>query len=277
MELAAVGNNNAGDVTMDLGLGGKVAVVTGAGGGVGRQIAIEFAREGAIVVINDVTEAGLAETALLVEAGGGKAVQSKTDVTDREAVQRMFAEVERDVGPVAVLVNNAAVISQITPFVQSDPALSQRDIEVGLFGTMHCTRAALPAMIARGAGKIVCVASDAGRAGNGTLASYSATKGGVIAFMKAIAQEVGPQGINVNAVSPGSTRAPMRDQVLQSIGARDGDAGVQQREAARTAQIPMRRVGEPEDVAYAVLFLASGQARHITGQVLSVNGGFRMY
>jgi 2-hydroxycyclohexanecarboxyl-CoA dehydrogenase len=143
---------------------------------------------------------------------------------------------------------------------------------------MCCTRAVLRPMLQRGeGGAIINIASDAGRAGNGNLVGYSSTKGGVIAFTKALAQEAGPSNIRVNAVSPGSVLAPMRDQVLRDIEERLGQESVADREAKRMQQVPLRRIAEPDDIAQPVLFFASGMARHVTGQVFSVNGGFRMY
>jgi 2-hydroxycyclohexanecarboxyl-CoA dehydrogenase len=262
---------------MELAFRDRVVVVTGAAGGIGRVIAQLFARAGARVAACDIAVSGIEETASLITAAGDAALPVQLDVTDRTAVGTAFGTIEARLGPVQVLVNNAALISRIAPFVELDPELAERDIRVALFGTMNCTRRVVPGMVQRGEGRIVNVASDAGRAGNGRLASYSAGKGGVIAFTKAMAQELGEHGITVNAISPGSVRAPMRDQVLQDIQGRMGQGGVEERERKRTEQIPMRRVAEPEDVAHAVLFFASQLAADITGQTLSVNGGFRMY
>ena len=263
---------------MDLGLAGKVVLVTGAGGGVGRAIALEFAHAGAQVAVNDVAAAGLEETRVLLAGLGARAYAQVADISDAAQMQALVEGIEAALGPVDVLVNNAAVMTEIKPFAEIDPACWERDIRIGLLGTMCCTRAVLRTMLARGqGGNIVNIASDAGRAGNATLAGYSSTKGGVIAFTKALAQEVGPSNIRVNAVSPGSVRAPMRDQVLRDIEDRLGSGGVEEREAKRLQQVPLRRVAEPEDIARPVLFFASNLARHVTGQVLSVNGGFRMY
>ena len=262
----------------DLGLAGKVVLVTGAGGGVGRAIAQEFARAGALVAVNDVAAAGLEETRALLQAAGGRAFAQVADIADAAQMQTLVESITKALGPIDILVNNAAVITEVKPFADIDPAHWERDIRIGLLGTMSCTRAVLRAMLARGQGGcIVNIASDAGRAGNANLVGYSSTKGGVIAFTKALAQEVGPANIRVNAVSPGSVRAPMRDQVLKDIEERMGTEGVEEREAKRMQQVPLRRIAEPEDIARPVLFFASNLARHVTGQNLSVNGGFRMY
>ncbi len=262
---------------IDFGLVDKVVLVTGAGGGVGRAIALAFGQAGARVAVNDVAAEGLQETRRLLHDLGVRTHAEVGDIGDAGRMQQMAEAIAAALGPIDVLVNNAAVMTEVKPFAELDPAAWERDIRVGLLGTMCCTRAVLPGMLQRRAGVIVNIASDAGRAGNANLVGYSSTKGGVIAFTKALAQEVGPSGIRVNAVSPGSVRAPMRDQVLRDIAQRLGEQAVEQREAARTAQIPLRRVAEPDDIAWPVVFFASPLARHVTGQVLSVNGGFRMY
>ncbi len=262
---------------VQLNLAGRVVLVTGAAGGVGRAIAVAFAQAGARVAISDVAEAGLRETLRFIKDAGASGLARTADIGDASQMTSWTAEVADAFGPPEVLVNNAAVMTEVGPFMQIDPASWKRDIQIGLLGTMTCTHAVLPAMVKRGGGSIVNIASDAGRAGNGNLTGYSATKGGVIAFTKALAQELGPSGIRINAISPGSVRAPMRDQVLRDVEERLGTEGLEERESKRMQQVPLRRIAEPEDIAHPVLFLASGLARHITGQVLSVNGGFRMY
>ncbi len=265
-------------MNMDLGLAGKVVVVTGAGGGVGRAIALAFAQAGSHVAVNDVAAGGLEETRAMIVAAGAKAHAQVADISDAAQMAAWVEAVEAALGPIDVLVNNAAVMTVVGPFAEVDPAAWERDIRIGLLGTLTCTRAVLRPMLARGAGgSIINIASDAGRAGNGNLVGYSSTKGGVMGFTKALAQEVGPSNIRVNAVSPGSVRAPMRDQVLHDIESRLGKEGVEEREAKRMAGVPLRRIAEPDDIARPVLFFASTLARHVTGQVLSVNGGFRMY
>lgn len=263
---------------VQLKLADRVVLVTGAGGGVGRAIALAFAQAGARVAMADVNEGGLQETLGMVEATGARAHAQVADIADAAAMKGWVGAVDKALGAPEVLVNNAAVMTEVGAFADIDPASWARDIRIGLLGTMTCTHAVLPHLLRAGThGVVVNIASDAGRAGNANLTGYSATKGGVIAFTKALAQEVGPTGVRVNAISPGSVRAPMRDQVLQDINARLGAEAVEEREAKRTLQVPLRRVAEPEDIAHPVLFLASHLSRHITGQVLSVNGGFRMY
>jgi NAD(P)-dependent dehydrogenase (short-subunit alcohol dehydrogenase family) len=222
----------------------------------------------------------LEETIREIRNGGGEPdslLAVPGDIASADFPGACMAQVEARFGSIDVLVNNAAVISEVGLFVDVSPTSVERDIRIGLVGTMNMCRAALPLMSSRRYGRIVNIASDAGRAGNARLASYSATKGGVIAFTKALAQEVGSDGITVNAVCPGSVRAPMRDQILRDVQDRLGSDAVAMREEDRLQQYPTRRIAEPEDIANAVLFVASGAAEDITGQTLSVNGGFRMY
>lgn len=255
----------------------RVVMITGAGGGVGRSLALAFARCGASVVANDVSSGNLDETMALGKNAPGRSISVIADISTKDGAESCITTAKETFGPIDILVNNAAVITEVKSFLELPPEAIERDIRIGLIGTMNVTRAALPDMVERKFGRVVNIASDAGRAGNARLTSYSATKGGVIAFTKALAQEVGPDGITVNAVSPGSVRAPMRDQILNDIDVRLGAEAVAQRERARLEQYPTRRIAEPEDIANAVLFFASDGASDITGQTLSVNGGFRMF
>ena len=259
---------------MQLGLENKVALVTGSGSGIGRAIALALGAEGATVAVNDVNEAGIAETLRQLDAAGGRGVAAACDITDLAAVRAAFAEVERTLGRIDVLVNNAALLVNHERFLDTDPEACDREIRVILYGTMNCCRAALPGMIARGSGKVVNIVTDAARVGQERQCSYSAAKGGVIAFTKSIAKEVGRHNVNVNAVSPGATNSPMRREMLRRMQATLGEAKVAEREERVKRAYALGRIGEPEDVASAVVFLASEASRHITGQVLSVNGGF---
>lgn len=241
-------------------LEGKVAVVTGAGQGIGRAIAVKLTLEGAVVVVTDVDD-GLA-----VETAGGLsgAVALRLDVTDREAAVAVVGGVVERFGRVDVLVNNAGW-DKAAPFVDSDPADWDRAIGINLYGQLHMCRAVLPAMIGRGAGVIVNLGSDAGRVGSSGEAVYSAAKGGVIAFTKSLAREVARRGIRVNCVCPGPTDT--------ALFASMGDERLRE---ALVRAIPFRRLADPADIANAVAFLASDEAGFITGQTVSVSGGLTM-
>jgi 2-hydroxycyclohexanecarboxyl-CoA dehydrogenase len=242
-------------------LDNKIAIVTGAGQGIGRGIATKLAAEGATVVVTDINETTAKETA--AEIGG---VGLPTDVTSRESVQAMVEQVMRQFGRIDVLVNNAGW-DKAGPFVDSDPADWDRIIAINLYGVLHTSKAVLPIMAAQGAGSVVNLASDAGRVGSSGEAVYSAAKGGVIAFTKATAREMARHQVNANCVCPGPTDTAL----FASMG---GD-NPKLREAL-TKAIPFRRLAQPEDLANAVAFLASDEATYITGQTVSVSGGLTM-
>ncbi len=259
---------------MELGLNARIALVTGSGGGIGRAIALALAAEGATVAINDVNDAGIAETVRLVEAAGGRAVAANFDITDLTATRAMASQLERSLGRIDVLVNNAALLLNHELFLDTDPETCDREIKVILYGTMNCARAVLPGMIERRHGKIVNIVTDAARVGQERQCNYSAAKGGVISFTKSIAKEVGRHNVNVNAVSPGATNSPMRIEMLRQLQENIGREKAAEREERVKRAYALRRIGEPDDVAHAVVFLASEAGRHVTGQILSVNGGF---
>ncbi|HZU04748.1 MAG TPA: 3-oxoacyl-ACP reductase family protein [Chloroflexota bacterium] len=247
-------------------LAGRVALVTGAASGIGRAIALELGRWGARVAVADIDDAGAIETVAQLGAQGSEGLAVPVDVTDYAAVQRAFAFVRAQWGPVDVLVN-AAGWDTPERFVDSAPATWERVLAVNLKGVIHTTHVALPAMLERRYGRIVNIASDAGRVGSSGEAVYSAAKGGVIAFTKTIARETARQGITVNCVCPGPTETPL---LARFTAANPGLV-----EALRRA-IPMGRLGQPADIAPAVAFLASDGAAFITGQTLSVSGGLTM-
>ena len=244
-----------------MGLEGKIAIVTGAGQGIGRGIATKLAAEGATVVVTDINEDTSKETAATI---GGVGI--RTDVTSRESVQAMVEQVMRQFGRIDVLVNNAGW-DKSGPFVDSDPADWDRIIAINLYGVLHTSKAVLPIMAAQGAGSVVNLASDAGRVGSSGEAVYSAAKGGVIAFTKATAREMARHQVNANCVCPGPTDTAL----FASVG---GD-NPKLREAL-TKAIPFRRLAQPEDLANVVAFLASDEAAYVTGQTVSVSGGLTM-
>jgi 2-hydroxycyclohexanecarboxyl-CoA dehydrogenase len=203
-----------------------------------------------------------------IVAGGGRALGITADVTDLGAMRAAVETVETALGPLDVLVNNAGW-ERLALFVESEPAFWDRIIAVNLKGVLNTTRAALDGMIARRRGRIVSIASDAGRVGSTGEAVYSACKAGVIGFTKALAREVARHAITVNAVCPGPTETQLLADVMEGERGAKILAGMQ-----RT--IPLGRLAQPEDVAGAVAYLASEEAAYVTGQVLSVSGGLTM-
>lgn len=261
---------------MKLELEGKVVLITGAGAGIGQALAIAFALEGAVVAVNDRTRAEVEDTLSRILAAGDKAIAAPFDVSDLDAVRHGVATIASTVGAVDVLVNNAAVMLANKPFVETDPADCAREIAVGLFGTLHCSRAVLPAMIERRGGSIVNIVSDAGRTGQAREVAYSSAKGGVMSFTKSLAREVGQHGIRVNAVSPAATDTPLRRVMLERMALTIGADAVAERERKIRRAYPLGRIAEADDIADSVLFLSSSRAAMVTGQIVSVNGGYAM-
>lgn len=261
---------------MDLELKGQAVLVTGAGSGIGQAIAIAFAAEGAAVAVNDLTRERCQETLDLLRPMDVPTMAAPFDVARLDDVRTSISEIQTQFGRLDVLINNAAVMANNTSFVESRPEDCEREIAVGLFGAMHCVRFALHGMIDRTHGRIVNIVSDAARVGQEKEVAYSSAKGGLISFTKSLAREVGRHGITVNAVSPAATDTPLRREMLGRLTARLGAEAMAAREEKVRRVYPVRRIGEPSDVADLVTFLASIRARHITGQICSVNGGFAM-
>ncbi|HEY2998019.1 MAG TPA: glucose 1-dehydrogenase [Acidimicrobiales bacterium] len=244
-------------------LDGRVAVVTGAAGGIGAGIAAALADAGAAVGVWDLDGGRAKEVAAGI---GGRALGVEVDITSRPGVEAAVAATESAFGPVDVLVNNAG-IDRIEPFFRSEEPTWERIVAVNFLGTVRCCHVLVPGMVERGGGRVVNIASDAGRVGSSGEVVYSGTKGGVIAFSKALAREVAAKGVTVNVVCPGPTDTALLDQVAEaSRKLYDGLAKA----------VPMRRIGQPADIAPAVVFLASAGAGYITGQTLSVSGGLTM-
>ncbi|GEL17154.1 SDR family NAD(P)-dependent oxidoreductase [Pseudonocardia asaccharolytica] len=248
-------------------LTGSVVIVTGGGRGIGESICTELASQGADVAVADLDERAAATVAAcLAQRYGVHTLGVGADVTDPGAVRAVVDAAESELGPVTGLVNNAG-IDVIGRFVDSTPDTWDRLIDVNLKGTIGVTRAVLDGMIARSAGRIVNIASDAGRVGSSGEVVYSATKGGVIAFSKALAREVAKEHITVNVVCPGPTDTALLDQVAEAS---------QKLYDGLARAVPMRRIAQPADIAPAVAFLLSPGAGYITGQTLSVSGGLTM-
>lgn len=247
----------------------RVALITGGGRGIGRAIAAALAAEGHAVAVGDLLAVEAGETARSVEAEGGRALAVSLDVTDRGSVEAAVGRTQELLGPIEILVNNAGW-DELRPFLDTDEAFWDRVIEVNYKGCLRVTRAALPGMVERGWGRLVNIGSDAGRVGSSLEAVYSGAKGAVIAFTKTIAREVARQGVTANTVCPGPTRTPLLEGMA---GAADDS---QKLIESLSRAVPMKRLGEPDDVAAAVAFLASERAGFITGQTLSVSGGLTM-
>jgi 2-hydroxycyclohexanecarboxyl-CoA dehydrogenase len=263
---------------MQLNLAGKSVIVTGAGSNIGRAIALAFARERASVVVAEIDEGRGGKTAAEASALGATAIAVKTDVTRWESVQAAVRTAEERFGRVDVLVNNVGWTRDAL-FVEKTRDEWEREVQINLWGMINCTRAVLDGMIARKGGAIVSMGSDAGRMGEFREGVYGACKAGVIALSKSIAREVGKFGIRLNVVCPGMTMPASDDDIgeLSMWTAPENRAWRTPEMQARIAKAyPLRRVATPEDVTGAVLFLASDAAGFITGQTLSVSGGYTM-
>ena len=243
-----------------------MAIVTGAASGIGRATAIRLAEEGAAVVIADVNAEGAGSVARSISEGGGRALALQVDVTDAPGVRAMTERAVTAFGKVDILVSNAGW-DRAAPFVDTDEELWDRVIAINYRGHLATCHAALPYMRERGGGRIVTVASDAGRVGSSGEVVYSGAKGAVIAFTKGLAREVARYGINVNCVAPGLVDTPLLAGIAE---------GHEKLIAAIVRSIPLGRTGVPEEIAAAICFFASPDAAYITGQTLSVNGGLAM-
>jgi len=244
-------------------------IVTGAGSGIGRAIAGRLAAEGAAVGIFDRDEANARLVAWDIVASDGQAVAIHVDITDYGAVGAAIDSFERQMGAVSGLVNCAGW-DRMTTFVESTPELWRQVVDINLIGTLNVTHQVLRGLSARRGGRIVNIASDAGRVGSSGEAVYSACKGGLIAFTKSIAREHARDGITCNCVCPGPTDTPL----LAAL-ATDGGLGEKVVPSLERA-IPMRRLGAPEDYPGAVAFFLSDDAAYVTGQTLSISGGLTM-
>lgn len=254
-------------MSMDRPFQGKVAVVTGAGNGIGRACALAYAKEGAHVGVFDREADALEETTALIRAEGVRAVPVVGDMTDLEQVKRAFATVRETLGPIDMLLNNIGQTARenYSEFWLARPETLRFVVDVSLMTTLMCSRQVVEEMRERRTGKIVSISSDSAMNGDIGTADYAAAKSGVLGFTRALARELGPFKINVNAVCPG----PTNTRAMQRI---PKDAY----ERARNA-IPLGELCEPEDIANAVVFLSSDKARFITGQTLMVNGGRVFY
>jgi 2-hydroxycyclohexanecarboxyl-CoA dehydrogenase len=247
----------------------KTAVVTGGGGGIGTAVCQRLAAEGAKVAIFELNPEAAEKVVAAIRAAGGTAEAFKCDITDRASVDAAVAAAEASLGPISVLVNNAGW-DMFKPFVKTAPTDWAKIVAINLTGAMHMHHAILPGMVERKYGRIVNVASDAARVGSSGEAVYAACKGGLVSFSKTLAREHARHGITVNAVCPGPTNTAMLSDVAAT--AANPDKLIE----AFTRAIPLGRLGQPNDLAGAIAFMASDDAAFVTGQVLSVSGGLTM-
>ena len=245
-------------------LDGKTALVTGASRGIGRAIALCLAAEGARVAINYAGNVKAAEEVKAsVEAAGGTAILCQADIADSAAVEAMIADVVKEFGAIDILVNNAGITRDTLLMRMKDEDFA-KVLDTNLKGVFYCTKAVAKLMMKKRAGRIINMASVVGLVGNAGQTNYAAAKAGVIGFSKSAAKELASRGITVNVVAPGFIGTDMTAGLPESV------------KEKMLTDIPLGRMGEPEDVANAVLFLASDQASYITGQVVNVDGGMVM-
>ena len=242
----------------------RIALVTGGARGIGRAIVETLASDGHRIAVADILDGEAADTA---KAVGGFPVH--LDVSDTASVDHAVGCVEQELGRVEILVNNAGW-DEFRPFLETDEALWDRVIEINFKGCLRMSHRVVPGMVDRGYGRVVNIGSDAARVGSSLEAVYSGAKGAVISFTKALAREVAGRGVTANTVCPGPTETALLERMAGA-----GETAARTLDALRRA-VPMRRLGQPRDIASAVAFLASDGAAFITGQTLSVSGGLTM-
>jgi NAD(P)-dependent dehydrogenase (short-subunit alcohol dehydrogenase family) len=260
---------------MDLGLNGKTALIVGSASGMGLESAAVLAAEGSTVIVADINAEDAAKAVEALKSKGFAASSVAVDITDEKSVAAMAEEVYRSHDHVDILANCAGIAGDKL-FIDSELEDWMAEINVNLLGPMMCTKAVLPKMIEQTGGRIITLASDSARIGQARLSYYAAAKAGAIAFFKSLAQEVGRYSITVNVVSPSATNTPLRIKREEGFRKSMGEEAYAERVRRVLRMYPLRRLGEPDDIASAVVFLASERASWITGQVLSVNGGFTM-
>ncbi|AYH44054.1 2-hydroxycyclohexanecarboxyl-CoA dehydrogenase [Azoarcus sp. DN11] len=251
------------------GLEGKVVIVTGGAGGIGSAICRRFGEERASVAVFDINREAAEAVAAEIQSAGGKARAYAVDLTSQDSVITAVTAAEGELGPIDVLVNNAGW-DKVGNFLDTEKPLWDKIVAINLYGALYMHHAVVKGMRERGRGRVINVASDAGRVGSSGEAVYSFCKGGLIAFSKTMARELARQQININVVCPGPTDTPLLDDICG-----EGERGEKLR-TAFTRAVPFGRLGQPGDLPGAVAFLASDDAAFITGQVMSVSGGLTM-
>ena len=247
----------------------RTAFVTGGGSGIGREISKALALEGQRVAVADINLAGAQETAAAITDAGGQAIAVEVDVTSGDSVQEGIIATIDELGPVEILVNCAGW-DELKPFLDTDEEFWDRVIEINFKGALRTVHACLPAMIEAGWGRIINISSDAARVGSSLEAVYSGAKGGLISFTKTMARETARKGVTVNVVCPGPTDTALLDGIVAASD--DGEKVI----GAMARAVPMKRIGQPTEVAAGVVFFASEAAGFTTGQTLSVSGGLTM-
>lgn len=250
-------------------LDNRVAVVTGGARGIGKAICQILAKQGARVAVADIKTDLAEQTAAEISAGGGTAMAVYADVTDLESVRTMARKIHETFGTVDILVNNAGW-DRIVLFSETTPDFWDKVININFKGVLNCIHVFMQDMIEKKQGRIISISSDAAKVGSSGESVYSGAKGAVVSFSKTMARELARYNVTVNVVCPGPTETPLVDEMRV-----DSELG-QKILGAMEKIIPLRRMAKPEDIAYAVAFLASDEAGYITGQTLSVNGGLTM-
>ena len=243
---------------------GKVAIVTGAGQGMGKQVALDMAAEGAQVVICDVQQDALNETKGEIEGAGGRCLSLKCDVSSRAQVEEMIRETKDTFGRVDILINNAGLLLTGT-IEQTTDEIIDRTLDINVKGVLYAIRAVTPIMKAQRYGRIVNVASITGKNGdNTTVFVYGASKGALIALTRSVARQLGPFGVTCNAIAPHAVMTKMMSYWDE------------EKKRSIADQIPVRRLGTPEDMSSLMMFLASDESSFITGETVNINGGYYM-
>jgi len=253
----------------------RVAVITGGGRGIGAQICRTFAEEGAVVAVLDIQQEAAEQVAEEIRGSAGQAIAMACDVTKRDDVEQAADQIERELGPLNVWVNNAGV-SYILPFLECTDEIWDRTLNVNLKGAFLCCQAAIRRMLSHQGGVIINMSSQSGKVGNSHYAAYCASKFGIIGLTQSLAVEFAAQGIRVNAICPGVVPTPMWDTQIEDY-ARKRGLKPEEVMSYFESKIPMGRIGTAKDVAHAALFLASDEADYITGQALNVSGGSVMH
>ena len=264
---------------MDLDLENKITIVTGSGWGIGKAIAKTFAEEKAKVVVAEINEERLNSCVEELKGHGADVLGIHMDVSKDEDVKRMVKETYDKFGRIDILVNNAAYWTT-KYFMDTDANDWEREAKIVHYGVLNCIQTTLRHMMAQNSGVIVNIGSDAGRVGEPIYPTYSAVKAGVIAFTKAIAKDVGKYGIRVNCVSPGRTnveRLVLAEKELMEKGSPEEVEKYKNRMEKTLKLYPLRRFGTPQDLANMVVFIASDRCSYVTGQTISINGGYAMF